>query len=108
VEHRPVFHEPLHETRLHDDASSWNNGSLEPDLTGILTNFSYIFRVMADVRPPAVPEKPSFGTAFRYWLRLGFVNFGGPAGQIALMYEDLVAQRPFHARAQLLHAPPRA
>ncbi len=36
---------------------------------------------------------PSFREFFRYWLRLGFVNFGGPAGQIAMLHNDLVATR---------------
>jgi len=31
--------------------------------------------------------KPSFGDASRFWLLLGFINFGGPAGQIALMHD---------------------
>jgi len=35
----------------------------------------------------------SFGAALRYWFTLGFVNFGGPAGQIAMMHKDLVDQR---------------
>lgn len=38
-------------------------------------------------------DKPSFREFFRYWLRLGFINFGGPAGQIAMMHKDLVAAR---------------
>src|SRR5947209_5296661 len=35
----------------------------------------------------------SFGEAFRFWLKLGFINFGGPAGQIAIMHRELVDQR---------------
>jgi chromate transporter len=34
-----------------------------------------------------------FSTAFLYWLRLGFMSFGGPAGQIALMHEELVERK---------------
>src|SRR6476646_9232150 len=39
------------------------------------------------------PVAPSFGEAFRFWLKLGFVNFGGPTGQIAVMHEELVDRR---------------
>ena len=36
---------------------------------------------------------PSFSEAFRFWLKLGFISFGRPAGQIAIMHEELV-ERP--------------
>jgi chromate transporter len=34
----------------------------------------------------AVPPTPTLGEAFKYWLKLGFISFGGSAGQIAMMY----------------------
>ena len=34
-------------------------------------------------------QRVSFGEAFRFWLKLGFINFGGPAGQIAIMHREL-------------------
>ncbi len=40
-----------------------------------------------------MPEKPSFSEAFRYWLKLGFISFGGPTGQIAIMHKDLVEKK---------------
>ena len=39
------------------------------------------------------PEAVSFAEAFRFWLKLGFISFGGPAGQIAVMHQELVERR---------------
>ncbi|MFN2386601.1 MAG: chromate efflux transporter [Thermoanaerobaculia bacterium] len=47
---------------------------------------------------------PDFRTAFRYWLRLGCINFGGPAGQIAIMHRDLVERRRWISEERFLHA----
>jgi len=44
------------------------------------------------LRPPANP-RPSFTDAARFWLRLGFVSFGGPAGQIAILHREVVERR---------------
>jgi chromate transporter len=45
-----------------------------------------------------------FGDAARFWVRLGFINFGGPTGQIALMHEELVERRRWISNARFLHA----
>jgi chromate transporter len=45
-----------------------------------------------------------FREAFRYWLRLGFINFGGPAGQIAIMHDELVDKKRWISNARFLHA----
>ena len=50
------------------------------------------------------PRHPSFGEAFLYWLRLGFISFGGPAGQIALMHAELVERRRWISEGRFLHA----
>ncbi len=47
---------------------------------------------------------PTFGQAFAYWLKLGFISFGGPAGQIALMHEELVERRRWISEGRFLHA----
>ncbi len=36
------------------------------------------------------PEQPSLWEATKYWLKLGFISFGGPAGQISIMHQELV------------------
>ena len=48
-------------------------------------------------------RKPvSFGEAFWFWVRLGFINFGGPAGQIAIMHRELVEQKRWISEKQYL------
>ena len=61
---------------------------------------------MSDTASPdlAPPTPPAFWTALRYWLRLGCLSFGGPAGQIALMHEDLVERRRWISERRFLHA----
>jgi len=49
-------------------------------------------------------EKPSFEEAFRVWLRIGLLSFGGPAGQIALMHRVLVEEKRWISEARFLHA----
>ena len=50
------------------------------------------------------PVHPSFWEAFRYWLKLGFISFGGPAGQIAVMHQELVENRRWISERRFLHA----
>lgn len=51
-----------------------------------------------------MPEPPTRAEAFAYWLKLGFISFGGPAGQIALMHEELVERRRWISENRFLHA----
>jgi chromate transporter len=48
--------------------------------------------------------RPSFGEAFHFWLKLGFISFGGPAGQIAIMQTELVDRRRWISQSRFLHA----
>jgi len=54
--------------------------------------------------PPLRPAHPSFREAFLYWLKLGFISFGGPAGQIAIMHQELVEKRRWISEHRFLHA----
>jgi chromate transporter len=55
--------------------------------------------------PPELRPSPvSLKQAFWYWLKLGFVSFGGPAGQIALMHAELVERRRWISERRFLHA----
>ena len=51
-----------------------------------------------------IPAPVSFREAFRFWLKLGFISFGGPAGQIAIMHEELVDRRRWISEKRFLHA----
>jgi chromate transporter len=51
-----------------------------------------------------VAPQVRFGQAFWFWLKLGFISFGGPAGQIAIMHEELVVRRRWISEKRFLHA----
>jgi chromate transporter len=58
-------------------------------------------------KPETVDEQPaavSFWQAFLFWLKLGFISFGGPAGQIAIMHQELVERRRWISERRFLHA----
>ena len=54
--------------------------------------------------PTTPPPTPTVGEAFKYWLKLGFISFGGPAGQIAMMHQELVERRRWISEHRYLHA----
>src|SRR5881227_361661 len=47
---------------------------------------------------------PTFGEAFKFWLKLGFISFGGPTGQIAIMQTELVEKKKWVSQSRFLHA----
>ena len=51
-----------------------------------------------------LPAPVSFWAAFRFWLKLGFISFGGPAGQISIMHQELVENRRWISERRFLHA----
>lgn len=50
------------------------------------------------------PPMPSFREALRFWSKLGWISFGGPAGQIAIMHQELVERRRWMSEDHFLHA----
>lgn len=61
--------------------------------------------VEQEAADPAAPPSPvTLAQATRYWLKLGFISFGGPAGQIAIMHHDLVEKSRWLSERRFLHA----
>ena len=52
----------------------------------------------------AEPVHPTFKEALRFWFKLGFISFGGPAGQIAIMHTELVERKKWISEHRFLHA----
>ena len=52
----------------------------------------------------SAPPVVSFADALRFWLKLGFISFGGPTGQIAIMHQELVERRRWISESRFLHA----
>lgn len=70
-------------------SSKWS--SLPDESNGVVTELS-------------PPKDVSFREAFGFWLKLGFISFGGPAGQIAVMHQELVEKRRWISERRFLHA----
>ncbi len=59
---------------------------------------------MSNNEIPTTPPPPvSFWESFRYWLQLGFISFGGPAGQISMMHQELVERRRWISEHRFMH-----
>jgi chromate transporter len=59
---------------------------------------------MSTAAAAAPPLPVGFAEALRFWLKLGFISFGGPAGQIAIMHAELVERRRWISERRFLHA----
>ena len=57
-----------------------------------------------NINSQVAPITPTLKEAFWYWLKLGFISFGGPAGQIAIMHHDLVEKKRWISEKRFLHA----
>ncbi len=57
-----------------------------------------------EVQTDSRRRQVSFAEAFRFWVKLGFISFGGPAGQIAIMHRELVERRRWISEERFLHA----
>jgi chromate transporter len=51
-----------------------------------------------------IPEPVSLWEAFKFWLKVGFISFGGPAGQISLLHKELVEDKRWISEKRFLHA----
>ena len=58
----------------------------------------------SDQTPSQIPNRISLWEATIFWLKLGLISFGGPAGQIAIMHQELVEKRRWISERRFLHA----
>src|ERR687890_282953 len=63
-----------------------------------------VVAVRADEKGEVEARVVPFAEAFRFWVKLGFISFGGPAGQIAIMHRELVERRRWIGEERFLHA----
>lgn len=55
-------------------------------------------------KPQTAIAHPSFSKAFKFWVKLGLISFGGPAGQISIMHHELVDQKKWVSNERFLNA----
>ncbi|MDB6026649.1 MAG: chromate transporter [Verrucomicrobiales bacterium] len=58
----------------------------------------------SDAAETVASKHPTFAEAFRFWVKLGFISFGGPTGQIAIMHAELVEKKKWISDSRFLHA----
>jgi chromate transporter len=59
---------------------------------------------MSDLSNHTPPPAPTFAEALRFWWKLGWISFGGPAGQIAIMHKEIIERRRWMSEEHFLHA----
>jgi chromate transporter len=69
-----------------------------------VNSFEENLQAADEARHQLTPPHPTFGEAFRFWLKLGFISFGGPAGQISIMHHELVEQKKWVSNERFLNA----
>jgi len=69
-----------------------------------MTDPSHHTPTQEHVSAPLAPAAVSMAEAFWFWLKLGFISFGGPAGQIAILHQELVERRRWLSERRFLHA----
>ncbi len=69
-----------------------------------MTQASHDHAAHTDTAGMQAPEPVSLAQAFWFWFKLGFISFGGPAGQIAILHQELVERRRWLSERRFLHA----
>ena len=69
-----------------------------------MKSFEENLQTADEARDQLTPVHPTFGEAFRFWLKLGFISFGGPAGQISIMHHELVERKKWVSNERFLNA----
>lgn len=86
---------------INDGSSSMNAG---PVNNGVLESGTQAVRGAMNSSATIAPNAVTFREAFLFWLKLGFISFGGPAGQISIMHQELVERRRWISEKRFLHA----
>jgi chromate transporter len=69
-----------------------------------VNSFEENLQAADEARDQLTAPHPTFGEAFRFWLKLGFISFGGPAGQISIMHHELVERKKWVSNERFLNA----
>src|SRR5438477_4608028 len=84
----------------HSSASIWNTRC---NPSAIALSIGEEYRLPAKMNKNA-PPTIAFSEALGFWLKLGFISFGGPAGQIAIMHRVVVDEKKWLEESRFLHA----